>query len=322
MKVIGVLTAFLTTLEQMIRILLFLAIGFALNRLHILPKGAGAGCSKLVTVLFIPALQIYTNMTQFRMANLVNYGQLILLGGLFWAIAPLLSFYVAKKLGNGNHFERGIYLYGLSFSNTGGVGTPLILALFGSAGLFEYNLAGFFIVIMTYAWGMGLFMDKEQKRSLKSVFTHIFNPIFIAILIGLALGALGAQSWMPVIVVDVLGDLSSCYVPVSLILSGYTIADYPLRELFTRPKDYVYVLMRLVVIPLCAVAIAWFAGLSAYTATLILLLLACPSGMNVVIFPAARGQDCRTGASIVLLSHLASILTIPILYALVQHFFG
>jgi len=66
------LTAFLTTLEQMTRILLFLIVGFGLNRLHILPKGAGAGISRLVTMVFLPALLIYTNMTEFNLANVDN----------------------------------------------------------------------------------------------------------------------------------------------------------------------------------------------------------------------------------------------------------
>ena len=37
----------------------------------------------------------------------------------------------------------------------------------------------------------------------------------------------------------------------------------------------------------------------------------------LVVFPASYGQDCKTGASIVLLSCVGSILTVPVLYAIV-----
>jgi len=37
---------------------------------------------------------------------------------------------------------------------------------------------------------------------------------------------------------------------------------------------------------------------------------------------SAYGQDCKTGASIVLLSCAGSILTVPVLYAIVQVLFG
>ena len=42
----------------------------------------------------------------------------------------------------------------------------------------------------------------------------------------------------------------------------------------------------------------------------------------LVVFPASYGQDCKTGASIVLLSCAGSILTVPVLYAIVQVLFG
>ena len=43
--------------------------------------------------------------------------------------------------------------------------------------------------------------------------------------------------------------------------------------------------------------------------------------MNVVVFPASYGQDCETGASIVMISSLGSIITVPLMYALVQTLF-
>ena len=63
-------------------------------------------------------------------------------------------------------------------------------------------------------------------------------------------------------------------------------------------------------------------GLSAQIAMLAVFAFSCPSGMNVVVFPASYGQDCKTGASIVLISSLGSILTVPVLYALVHVLFG
>lgn len=316
------LTAFLTTLMQMARILLFLVVGFALNRLHILPKGAGAGISRLDTMLFLPAMVIYTNMTEFRLADVGSYSQVVLLGCLLWAIIALISFPIAKKLANGNPLDRGVYLYGLCFPNTSAVGTPLALALLGTAGLFQYNLFILPFVIMTYAWGMGLFLEMERKSPLKRFLTNLLNPIFISMVIGLTLGALNGAAWMPALVTGLLSDLGACYVPVSLLLVGYTIAEYPIGEVFQRPRSYIFSLLRLLVFPLLALVLAKLFGASLFVATLVVLAFAGPSGMNVVVFPASYGQDCKTGASIVLLSCLGSVLTVPLLYAIVQQLFA
>lgn len=315
------LTAFLTTLGEMTRILLFLVVGFGLNRLHILPKGAGAGISRLDTMLFLPAMLIYNNMTEFRLADVGAYSQLVLTGVLMWLVVAALSFPLAKKLAAGNSLDRGVYLYGLCFPNTSAIGTPLTLAILGTAGLFQYNLFILVFVIMTYAWGMGLFLTMERKSPWKRFITNLLNPIFVSMMIGIGLGVANASAWMPTLITGFLGDLGDCYVPVSLLLVGYTIADYPLGEMFHRGKAYLFSLVRLLGYPLLVIFLAKLLGLSQLVATLAVLAFAGPSGMNVVVFPASYGQDCKTGASIVLLSCVGSILTVPILYAIVQYLF-
>lgn len=314
-------TAFLTTLAQMTRILLFLMVGFGLNRLHVLPKGAGAGISRLITMLFLPAMLIYNNMTEFRLADISSYSQLVLTGCVLWSIVTLISLPIAKKLSGGNPLDRGIYLYGLSFPNTGAVGMPLVLALLGTAGLFRFNLFLLTCNIMTYAWGVNLFLDVERKHSLKRFLVHLLNPVFVSMLIGLALGALGASIWMPPILCNFIEDLGDCFVPVSLLLSGYTIADYPVGDMFHQTKSYLFTAFRLLVFPLLAMMLIKLIGGSQFLATLAVMAFAGPSGMNVVVFPASYGRDCKTGASIVLLSSLGSLATVPILYSLVQYFF-
>lgn len=315
------LTAFLTSLEQMTRILMFLVAGFLLNRLHILAKNVVAGISRLVTVLFLPALMLYSNMTEFNLKDVASYGRIVLLGAFFWGLITLLSYPVARKMSGGNVEEQSVYLYGLSFPNTGAVGLPLMLAFFGTAGLFRFNLFLLVITTMTYAWGVGLFMDKEKKRSLRQFFAHMINPVFIAIVIGFILGALGAKNWMPEMVSGFASDLADCYVPISLLSVGYSIAEYPLGEIVKAPKGYLFTTLRLVVIPVFALVLAWLMGLSQAMATMIVLAFASPCGMNAVVYPAAYGRDCKVGTNIVVLSSLGSILTVPLLYALTQYFF-
>ena len=315
------LTAFLTTLGEMTRILMFMVLGFGLNRLHILPKGSGAGISRLITMVLIPALLIYNNMTEFQLANVGQYSRLVLMGVFLWTAMTLVSLPIAKKLAGGKALDRGVYLYGLSFPNTGAIGMPLSLALLGSAGLFRFNLFLVMFSIMTYAWGVGLFLDTERKNPIKRFFVHLLNPVFVSMCIGMTLGALGAKNWMPALAVNFMGDLGSIYAPLSLLLTGYTIADYPLTEMFHLPKSYLFTFLRLIVYPLAAVLLVKLVGGDLMMATMAVIAFSGPSGMNVVVFPASYGQDCETGASIVMISSLGSILTVPVLYALVQNFF-
>ena len=315
------LTAFLTTLGEMTRILMFMVLGFGLNRLHILPKGSGAGISRLITMVLIPALLIYNNMTEFQLANVKQYSQLVLMGAFLWTAVTMLSLPIAKKLSGGDPLNRGVYLYGLSFPNTGAIGMPLSLALLGTTGLFRFNLFLVMFSIMTYAWGVGLFLDTERKNPIKRFFIHLLNPVFVSMVIGMTLGALNAKTWMPSLVLNFVGDLGNIYAPLSLLLTGYTIADYPLSEMFHLPKSYVFTALRLLVYPLVAVGLVKLVGGDLLMATMAVIAFSGPSGMNVVVFPASYGRNCETGASIVMISSLLSILTVPLLYALVQTLF-
>ena len=315
------LTAFLTTLEQMIRILLFLAIGFGMNKLHILPNGASKGISKLATTLFLPAMLLHSNMTEFNLSDVATYGKIVMLGVIIWAATTIPSLWIAKRLSGDDPNDRGVFLYGLSFPNSGAIGTPLALALAGSVGLFKFNLFLLMYVVMTYSWGINLFLDTERKNSVKRFFVNMLNPIFISMVVGLVLGALYAKRWMPPIIIQVAGDLGSCFVPVSLLMAGYSIAEYPFGDVFKQKKSYIFTALRLVIIPLLVMLALRFTGVAKDLTTLVLFAMASPSGMNVVVFPAAYGRDCKTGASIVLMSCLGSVITMPLLYALLQVIF-
>ena len=41
---------------------------------------------------------------------------------------------------------------------------------------------------------------------------------------------------------------------------------------------------------------------------------ACPLGLNTVVFPAVYGKDTMTGARMASISHIISIITIPLMY--------
>ena len=164
-------------------------------------------------------------------------------------------------------------------------------------------------------------LNTERRNPIKRFLIHLLNPVFVSMCIGMSLGALGAKNWMPHLVMEFVGDLGGMYAPLSLLLTGYTIADYPLSEMFHLPRSYVFTALRLLVYPLVAVGLVKLIGGDLLMATMAVIAFSGPSGMNVVVFPASYGQDCKTGASIVMISSLLSILTVPLLYALVQTIF-
>jgi len=126
--------------SQVAGLFALLVIGYWLNRRNVLPKEAETVLSQITTRLFLPALMISTFMEECTLENLQKYGSWILYGSAFILISMMIAVFLAKPLVKKDEYLAGIYRYAMSFPNTGGFGTPIILALFGHAGLFQAQL--------------------------------------------------------------------------------------------------------------------------------------------------------------------------------------
>lgn len=316
------LNTFLMTFEQMAQVLALLAIGFLFNKGKVIPKSAEVVLSRLVTMLFVPALNLHVNMMECKIDQLGEYGILVLVGTAFCVGSTLLSYPTSRLFSKEDAYRRGVYRYALALPNTSGVGIPLMMAFFGTAGVFQFQLVQFAAGIVTYSWGIVQLQPSHGKTSFWSNLKKCLNLQFFAMVIGMILGILGAEEWMPSPVVQLTNNLGNCYVPVALLMTGYSLADYPLSSVFANVKYYLYTAWRLIAMPLIYLGILLVFKAPLMLATMIGIAYACPCGMNVVLFPAAYGEECRDGASLVLLSTIVSLVTVPLIYALVQAFFA
>ena len=58
------------------------------------------------------------------------------------------------------------------------------------------------------------------------------------------------------------------------------------------------------------------AGTSEEIMILSLIAFATPLGLNTIVYPAAYGGDTKPGASMAMVSHILSVITIPVMYLL------
>lgn len=321
------LTTFLTVLEQMIRIIFLLSLGFMFNKLHLIPKTAEAVLSKFTTMLFLPCLVLNAYIVECDFKNLIAYGPLVIYGMVYTGLSVALAYLLAPRFAGGHDYIKGVYRYTFAMPNTGAGATPLLIAMCGGTqGVFLGQTFAFAQSITTYTWGIMQLQPAGGRHDLRFYLKRILNLNSITLVLGVVLGLLGAKNWIPNIILTTIGDLGDGYVPVALLLAGFTIADYPVGELIGNAKIYLFSLLRLIVIPGIFVLLSWLLqpvlGLSAMVCMLFVLYTACPAGMNSVVFPAAYGEDCRPGASMVLVSTVLSVATLPIMFTLVTALCG
>ena len=310
------LESFLMTFQQMVRIVALLALGFFFNKSHLIPKSAEPVLSRFVTMLFLPCLTLYTYATECDFQSLITYSQWTLFGGAYTLVSLAIGYALAGRFSGGNEYLRGVYRYALAIPNTGAVAMPLVLAFFGTAGLFRYQMFTFFVGIATYTWGIMQLQPSHGRHDLMFYIRRIFSANFVAMLIGIVLGLLNARAWMPTVVLNTVQELGDCYVIMALLLTGFSIADYPIHEVIGNVKIYVFSLLRLTILPVIFLILVKLVNADPMLSLMAVLSAACPCGMNTVVYPAAYGEDCKPGASMVLISSILSVVTVPVMYAL------
>lgn len=327
----AMLSTFLATLDPMLMLFLCIAVGFLARKTNILPENAGKVMAKMETWIFCPALGFVTMATRFTVSEIVENAQNLLLSCLIVALAMGLAIFLARFfVKDRTAYERGVYKYALTFANGGYVGDPLVLALFGTAGLGFYKVYYLPLNIIIYTWGISVLVPHGEKK--ESIFKKLLNAPTVGLLAGMLVGITGLGAHMPAFLTSTLDSLKNCMGPVAMLLCGFTVAGYPMGEMLKQKKVYVATLLRLVVLPAILVAALFgiktlantLFGLSIGNSVLFLAFFAfgTPLGMNTIVYPEAFGGNPKTGASMALISHTLCVLSIPLMYALMTAIFG
>jgi len=309
---------FKLTLNQMLVMFSFMLAGFILRKRKILPESSDVTMSRLETYILVPALNIANQLKNCNVKTFTENSMLILygLGITVFAMAmsyPLSRLFIKDK---NEDYKRSIYKYALTFGNYGFVGNFIVLGVWGDKIFFKYSMFTFFVSLFCYTWGLFILIPKDKASGAlwKNLKKGLFTPPIIAILIGMSAGLLNLSRYVPGFLVTTLQNAGSCMGPVAMLLAGFVIGGYNFGEFFSDKKVYAATFLRLIAIPAFFVIILKALGVGEEIITLALICFATPIGLNTIVFPAAYGGDTKTGASMAMISHVMSVITIPLMY--------
>ena len=310
------------TLQQMLQLFTFMLIGFLLRKKSILPDNAHTTLSKLETYFIVPALNLYTMMTQCTVENLTQNAPLILYGtvAIFAVMAiayPLSRLFVRKADGDPEReYQRNVYKYAMVFANYSFAGIPIIIGVFPEL-LFKFYMFTFVSTIICGSWGLFVLIPKDKSAGVwANLRKGLITPPTIALLIGMVLGLLNIGQYLPPFALKALSGAKDCMGPIAMVLGGFVVGGYNFKSLINNKKVYIATFMRLIVFPGIMILIMKALGMTDDIMILALVVYATPLGLNTIIYPAAYGGDTKTGASMAMISHTLSVITIPLMYLL------
>ena len=300
---------FSTTVSKVSVLLIFIGIGYLLRRTRKLPENAGRVLSLLTTLIFSPAYNIKNLSASLDPAQLAD--QLLLIGyGLLCILLVIgLAYLLAKPLAR-NDFERRSYVYAFSIPNYGYFGYPLVEGVFGSAVLGQLMIFGLPLSIACNTFGYLLFA-KDGKLTLKKILT---TPLILAVLLGCVIGLSGLR--LPPLVDDVLSGAAACMSPASMLLAGFVLGGFPLKDLFKGKRSWLMTAIRLMGLPVLFGGVLWLLGLRGMWLALPVMVLSMPLGLNLVVFPESLGIDASDNAKMCFVCNLLTVAVLPVTFSI------
>lgn len=310
---------FYLTVDAMLMMFLLMIAGFILQRTGILPKGSDITLARLETYILVPALNFHTWSSNCTVQTFKENSNLILWGVAVVTVAIALAhllcrFFIPKASDAEQAYQRNIYKYAMTFSNFGFMGNFLVLSIWGSEGLFYFSMFSLAMTFVVASWGIYILVPKTSKPSFGTVMKNFFSPPTIGLLLGCVTGLFNLTQYIPDFFMRAASNASNCMGPISMILAGFVIGSYNFKELVTKKKIYVASFVRLILIPTAFILALRAFHASKEIITWVLMAYATPLGLNTIVYPATYGGDTKTGASMALISHTLSVITIPIMY--------
>lgn len=312
---------FSLTLSQMLMMFTLMAVGFILRKKNIVAHDAYVTLSKLETFALVPALTFHNQLTNCTVENFKKHSPLMLYGLALVLVAIVIGYFLSgifvrnSKESSALAYKRCIYKYALTFGNYGFMGNFIILGVWGDAAFFRYSMFTFFVAIFCSAYGLYILIPKEENASFAANLKKgLLAPPVIALVLGMICGLLNLGQYFPEFALTALKNAGNCMGPVAMLLAGMVIGGYNFTSLLKNKLVYAATFVRLIVLPAIFVTVLRLIGTSQEIMTLALIAFGTPLGMNTIVYPAAYGGETKTGASMTMISHVLSVITIPIMY--------
>ena len=300
--------SFFNTLCEMLVILFAMAMGFLAHRLGYFNSETDQRLSKVVLNITMPAMILGAVCTGDTLPEVSVVLGILKVALVFYLMEFLVALVLPPLLG-GTAGQKGVWRYGLMFPNVGFIGYPVAVALFGPEALFYAVILVLPFNLLSFTLGP-LMLTGAKRFSLR----QMFSPCVAASLLALVLAL--ARLRPPEMVGEALEFVGGITVPLSLMFVGSLLAGLPLGRLLASPRLWIMTAVRLLAMPMLLTPILRLMGAEAMILGIAVVQMAMPVAVNGSLLSMEYGGDAECMAQITFVSTLASIVTIPVIAAL------
>jgi predicted permease len=298
--------------NQIILMFILMAVGLLTNKLGFMHGQTATDLTNILLYIVSPCLIVNAFEQHFSASRLQALACVMLGILLTYGVMVVITQLVFKRVADAN-LQR-IMRFGAVYSNAGFMGVPLASALFGSTGVFfaVASLAGFNIFCWTH--GIALFTPHQADDHHVNWRQILLNPNIVAIAVGLIIFVSAIQ--LPRLLNQTITYVSSINTPLSMIVIGNSLAAVKLNRHTLDRRLWWPLALRNVVFPLVCLLILQAFGVRGIPLYTTVLMAACPVAGNVVLFTLKAHGDTSPAVTLMSLSTILCMATIPLVFAL------
>lgn len=296
--------------QTMLKLFLLLVLGFVLFKCHIFDEYTNKKISALIVNVASPMLIISSiagvegndKSIVFLMigAGILMYIGFIILGKIINRIFPF-----PKK-------DWPVYECMVVFANTGFMGYPVLLDVFGQEAVFYASLIHMAFNFFVYTYAI-MCLTKSDDSKFKLNFKQLLTPGIVLIFIGILIYLFDMQ--LPSVLMDTINSIGSLTAPLSMMMIGSSLAVYPIKDSFTDWRSYVFAFVRLIIVPFMTMIVCRLLHINPYYANITIITNAMPVGSMVLMLATQYNANVKIVTKNIVVSTLLSVITIPIVVA-------
>ena len=292
--------------QTMLKLFLLLVLGFVLFKCHIFDEYTNKKISALIVNVASPMLIISSiagvegndKSIVFLMigAGILMYIGFIILGKIINRIFPF-----PKK-------DWPVYECMVVFANTGFMGYPVLLDVFGQEAVFYASLIHMAFNFFVYTYAI-MCLTKGDDSEFKFNFKQLLTPGIVLIFVGIFIYLFDIQ--LPSVLMDTINSVGSLTAPLSMMMIGSSLAVYPIKDSFTDWRSYIFAFVRLIIVPFVTMIVCRLLHINPYYANITIITNAMPVGSMVLMLATQYNANVKIVTRNIVVSTLLSVITIP-----------
>lgn len=315
--------------SKVVAIFLLLMAGYVVGKLKLLPENADTTLTVLLIKVLTPCMILSSVTSKELSDDTVSVTVSTLLGTAFYfVVAIALGMLFCKYILKLPKTEVGTWTFVLASDNTGFMGFPITLSIFGQDIFFLMVMQN--IILGVYLYSIGPILIRYGNEHIgyekhafgvrvKAFLSTLNNPNIIISAVAMVMLFCGWH--LPDLLFESVDTMSNAVVPISMILVGIQLSQNDLLDMFKEKKYVIFSVFRMTLLPaLVFLCVNWLPISSDVKLTLVLS-ATFPAAVVTVPICILEEKDPTDAANLVALTTLLSVVTIPIWAVILLHIY-